>query len=192
MLKQLQAHPNCRLFRIDSSRSDDFTQWDLEPCPNARTIPAVEGFWLVEAIAVPESDSEKYYLDLSLVERFNDCVYILKGTDLKQMYTHELKKDVIPSLACEEFGVYDLYFSRTDSSVGRRVLEEGLKHATRKAASAQDLGYICRDEGLSRHRAFRPSLFSRSEKSSRTLEPASPQDLGATRTPSSSVSREQI
>jgi len=105
---------------------------------------------LVSAIHVGDLSGRRHYLDLSLPERMNDSTYVLDGNELQQIPTHEIEPDgaVIPALACEQFGEYTLYYSRPDPSVGMDVLRQGLKYAINKTTIAEDLGYICRDEGL--------------------------------------------
>ena len=53
MIAVLQAHPECKLFKVTDSHGKDCTQWKLHPEPEAKTIPKGEGLWLVEAIRIP-------------------------------------------------------------------------------------------------------------------------------------------
>ncbi len=54
---------------------------------------------------------------------------------------------MIPAVAIESFGVYELFYSHIDPEVGLTVLRTGLQAAESKAPIAEDLGYILRDEG---------------------------------------------
>jgi len=147
----LLRNPHCPLFVCTQAGSDEFRDWTFEPVSGARTIPRLgERFALVRAIHIGDQSARLYYMDLSLPERINDYTYALEGDDLKQIATNEIWPEgaVIPSLACEVFGEYTLYYSRPDPSVGMAVLRQGLMHAANKTTIAEDLGYICRDEGL--------------------------------------------
>jgi tetratricopeptide (TPR) repeat protein len=122
----------------------------FEPMTDARTIPRLgDQFVMVRAINLDDRSARTYYMDLSLPERINDYTYVLDGHELHQIptYTFEPEGVVIPAVACEVFGDYALYYSRPDPEVGIAVLREGLTHATNKTTIAEDLGYICRDEG---------------------------------------------
>ena len=56
-------------------------------------------------------------------------------------------KSIIPSIASECFGDYELYYSKENSQIGIDILKSGLTIATNKNVVAEDLGYILRDEG---------------------------------------------
>ena len=60
---------------------------------------------------------------------------------------YEQVKSIIPSIASECFGDYELYYSKENSQIGIDILKSGLTIATNKNVVAEDLGYILRDEG---------------------------------------------
>ena len=86
------------------------------------------------------------YMDISLPERINDYTYFVADEDIRQKYTHEVNGDVIPAIAIDCFGDYELFYSKIAPEVGIEVLRRGLGIGNRKACIAQDLGYIYSDE----------------------------------------------
>lgn len=147
----LLRHPSCSLFVCTQAGSNEYREWMFEPMSDARTIPRLgDRFVLVRALHLGDRSARVYYMDLSLPERINDYIYMLDGEQLQQIPTYRIEPEgaVIPALACEVFGEYTLYYSRPDPAVGIGVLLQGLMHATYKTTIAEDLGYICRDEGL--------------------------------------------
>jgi len=147
----LLRHPSCSLFVRSQALSEEYREWTFEPMSDARTIPRLgDQVVLVRALHLGNRSARAYYMDLSLPERINDYTYILDGEELQQIPTYRIEPEgaVIPALACEVFGEYTLYYSRPDPAVGIGVLRQGLTHATYKTTIAEDLGYICRDEGL--------------------------------------------
>ena len=66
---------------------------------------------------------------------------------MREVPIQEFEYDVVPALACEGYGNYELYYSSSNPQIGIEVLRKGIHSAIDKSAPAEDLGYICRDEG---------------------------------------------
>jgi tetratricopeptide (TPR) repeat protein len=141
--------PQTALFEVTDHEPEDWPHWPLNPLP-AATVPSTpeEGFYIVRALHVLDRGrTQGCYLDLSMPERISDFVYFREGSTVTRRAPHDLEGDVIPAVAIEGFGVYEQFYSRRDPEAGLAVLRRGLELAGQKAAIAEDLGYILRDEG---------------------------------------------
>jgi tetratricopeptide (TPR) repeat protein len=70
----------------------------------------------------------------------------LDNPKFNQSYELE-NKDIIPAVASDCFGLYELYYSKISPESGLKVLKDGLKLSKQKSVIAEDIGYILRDEG---------------------------------------------
>lgn len=86
------------------------------------------------------------YMDVNLPERISDYAFFVHGDSVRFGYHHEFPGQVIPAVAIDCFGVYELFYCRWAPEIGIKVLKQGLAIANRKRCIAQDLGYIFRDE----------------------------------------------
>lgn len=144
--KSLFGVESVSIYRADSS-DDDFLNWDLEPIQTP-TLRENDGFFLLKSLIIrTKGQHETCFIDLVMPERISDFIYLSDGKTIKQCYRHELKgAEVVPSVAVEGSGVYELFYSKIDPAAGINVLRAGLDLAVNKAAIAEDLGYIFRDE----------------------------------------------
>ena len=86
-------------------------------------------------------------MDISLPERINDYAYFIDGDELRYDYPRRIGGEIIPAIAIDGFGVYELFYSKNAPELGIEVLKRGLAASKRKHFIAEDLGYIFRDEG---------------------------------------------
>ncbi len=142
--KILTANTN-KVFEVTAD-SDDINDWILKPLSYEKSVPELDDtFLIVQAINPQDKTSNKYFLDFSLPEIINDHVYIVKDNRLVQKDSYEIE-GVIPNVAFEGFGNYELYYSKDNPQVGIDILKEGLKTAKNKTFIYATLGYIYRDE----------------------------------------------
>jgi tetratricopeptide (TPR) repeat protein len=134
------------IFRADSS-DDNFLNWDLEPIQTP-TLRESDGFFLLKGLIIRVQGKQEFcFIDLVMPERISDFVYLLDGKTVRRCYHHELAgAQIVPAIAVEGFGNYELFYSKIDPAVGINVLRAGLASAVNKTALAEDLGYILRDE----------------------------------------------
>ena len=140
--------PETAVFEVLPHDTDDYTQWQVTPL-SWKTLKdrGHDGFFIVKARHVPRPGCcKECFLDLCLPERISDFAYFQDGPLFCRRYTSETEGDVIPAVAIEAFGTYELFYTRHDPEVGLEILRKALPIATRKAPIAQDLGYILRDE----------------------------------------------
>jgi len=137
--------PDISIFEITSD-SEDIAEWTLEPMPD-EYLSDRGGFFLVRATHVrPDGTINSCWIDMTLPERISDHAYFIEGSSVQQRYLHEVDGEVICAVAIDEFGVYDLFYSRIAPELGIDVLRSALAVAPRKVCIAEDLGYILRDE----------------------------------------------
>lgn len=111
-----------------------------------------EDLYIVRAFHIrPGKRLSTAWLDVSLPERISDFVYFIRRAEVKVAREHAVTGEVIPAVAIDCFGLYELFYSKLKPEVGIRVLKKGLVSAAqeglRKRFIAGDLGYILRDEG---------------------------------------------
>jgi hypothetical protein len=105
------------------------------------------GFYIVAALqVVPERPVVDCFLDVSFPERINDYAYFIQGDRLIYGYTHRFPGEIIPAIAMDCFGNYEMFYARAAPEIGIDVLKRGLAQCSRKRFIAEDLGYILRDE----------------------------------------------
>lgn len=150
------AENKINIFRIDENEdfdSEEFLDWILHPI-EAKTLSAdaigndnLDGYFIIKAIWVKvNGDLEDCYINVVMPERISEEVYIKQSDEIIRKWKHEVG-EVVSAVAIEGFGVYELFYSRINPEIGLRVLRNGLKFANKKAAIAEDLAYILRDEG---------------------------------------------
>lgn len=110
-------------------------------------IPEEEGYFFVKAYEVTPSGLKDCYLEVITPERIAENVIKKdkKGqTVVESVYDQEFS--IIPAIASEVSGDYELYYAEEDPEAGLEILRKGLEKATNKNVVAEDLGYLLRDE----------------------------------------------
>ncbi|NPD43940.1 MULTISPECIES: hypothetical protein [unclassified Lentimicrobium] len=135
------------LFDIIEENSEDPREWILSP-KLEMIIPDEEAHCIVRAILIDSKHNENdCFMDVSLPERISDYVIFQTEGGLNYVQTYELEeKEVIPMIACEATGDYEMYYSQMKPSIGIEVLKRGLEISKTPSVIAEDLGYIYRDE----------------------------------------------
>jgi hypothetical protein len=142
----IETHPKVRILRVIDSDADQKSEWDVE-IADAPVLSQEEGFFILKAKNIlPDGTIRDCYIDVSMPERISDYVYQLQGASLDVRYHHEFEGEVVCAVPISSFGVYELFYSKTKPEVGIEVLQDGLRSSAEKAAIAEDLGYIFRDE----------------------------------------------
>ncbi len=140
------GHPTVRIFRVDNSESDQKSEWDVQPV-DAPVLSERDGFFIIKAKNIlPDGTIRDCYIDISLPERISDYAYYIRGGSLKARYHHEFEGEIICAVPISSFGGYELFYSKAQPDVGIEILKAGLNSSPQKAAIAEDLGYILRDE----------------------------------------------
>lgn len=151
----LFVNDKIKIFQVDENNdldSEEFLDWILQPI-EAETLSEedvegdnLDGYFILKAIWVKENDElENCYIAVSLPERISEEVFLRENDKIVRKWIHEVG-EIVPAVAIEEYGLYELFYSRINPEIGIKILREGLKTAKKKAPLADDLAYILRDE----------------------------------------------
>lgn len=168
LIQAIAKNPTVNAFRRVRRGSDNVRDWQFEPSPGDVVANADrDGFYVIAAMnIISERDVCRCYMDVSLPERINDYAYLIAGDELRYDQARKFEGEIIPAIAIDGFGVYDLFYSRIAPELGIGVLKRGLAASKRKHFIAEDLGYIFRDEGRYREAAEMFQLAADEEVSS--------------------------
>ena len=128
--------------------NDNILDWVIEPT-SLELLPEDENTYFVKAFQVSADETVDCYLSISTPERFAETVVKMNSNgNLVVENSCEQNQSVIPVVASDCFGNYDLYFAKENPQVGIDVLRNGLAKAKNKNVVAEDLGYLLRDENM--------------------------------------------
>ena len=146
LINTIQANPDCGIFEILNSDNDNPIEWEIKPT-TLQLIPNGEGHYLTKAYRIEKNGLYKSaYINVSTPERIIDFViYDLKKPSYSYAY-NSINIEVIPAVASDCFGSYEVYYSRNNPDLSIEVLKQGLEISKEKNVIAEDLGYILRDE----------------------------------------------
>ena len=146
-LKDIYKERNTNVFIVTEQDDDNELNWTIE-ATNFELIPEEENYYFVKAFEISENEKTDCYIGIMTPERIAEIV-IKQGSNgqTKVESIYDQVKSIIPSIASECFGDYELYYSKENSQIGIDILKSGLTLATNKNVVAEDLGYILRDEG---------------------------------------------
>ncbi|WP_276483477.1 tetratricopeptide repeat protein [Paraflavitalea pollutisoli] len=146
-IADLFTETDALVFVITQSDAADILDWDIEVVETA-LIPAEYGTYLVKGMQVFPSAALNCYLMLAIPERIVETVILNDGIGMPAVRPiYDIPFRVIPSVAAECYGNYELYYVKENPAPGIDVLRAGLDKAVDKSPVAEDLGYILRDEG---------------------------------------------
>ena len=146
-LKDIYKERNTNVFIVTEQDDDNELNWTIE-ATDFELIPEEENYYFVKAFEISENEKTDCYIGIMTPERIAEIV-IKQGSNgqTKVESIYDQVKSIIPSIASECFGDYELYYSKENSQIGIDILKSGLTIATNKNVVAEDLGYILRDEG---------------------------------------------
>ncbi|MBN1150461.1 hypothetical protein JXA84_04480 [candidate division WOR-3 bacterium] len=143
----VSKHTDIFLFKVVKNNSESPLDWEITAMTD-KLIPNAE----IQCIArVKMIDSHNNVSDclvnISLPERIIDYVIYKsdRGFEYKEIYSL-VDSEVIPAIASDAYGDYNIYYSKKNPGVGIDILKQGLKISENKTSAAEDLGYILRDE----------------------------------------------
>lgn len=145
----ITARPEVKFFRVLDSEAKHPRDWPLEPLQTDLLSDAeADGYHVMRALNIlPDGAICECYIDMNLPERISDYAFFLENGSIRFGYHHEFPGEILPAVALDCFGVYELFYSRKRPQLGIDILKQGLAIAKRKHYIAEDLGYIFRDEG---------------------------------------------
>lgn len=147
-IKEIFNYPDTNVFVVTNDEAENELNWTLEPT-DFQLIPEDERLYVVKALQVYSEKTVACYLIISTPERIADFVIKQnkKGKAIIEDYC-EQEPTVIPAVASEVYGNYELYYSKENPQIGIDILKEGLTKAKNKDYVAEDLGYILQDENM--------------------------------------------
>ncbi len=126
---------------------EDELNWLIEPT-DFELIPDEENYYFVKAFEVSADKNSDCYIGIMTPERIAETVIKreLSGQVIAASI-YDQEQTIIPEVASECFGDYELFYAKENPQIGIDVLKSGLIKATNINVVAEDLGYILRDEG---------------------------------------------
>lgn len=146
-LKDIFNDINTKVFVVTDQDDDNELNWIIEST-DFELLPEEENIYFVKAKQVFADTTTDCYIGVVTPERIAETVIKrnAKGeTNAESIYDQE--QTIIPAVASDCFGVYELYYAKENPQIGIDILKDGLTKATNKNVVAEDLGYILRDEG---------------------------------------------
>ena len=136
-----------KVFIVIEQDDDNELNWTVEPT-DYELIPEEENYYFVKAYEVSQNGKTDCYLGVMTPERIAEVVIKQNSngqTEIESIYDQE--KSIIPAIASDCFGDYELFYSKENPQLGIDILKSAITKATNKNVVAEDLGYILRDEG---------------------------------------------
>ncbi len=144
-LKDIFTDQNTLVFIVTDQSDDNELNWSIEPT-NFELIPEEENIYFVKALQVSSNATKGCYLGIMMPERIAESVIKNANGHIISESIFEQNQTIIPAVASEGFGDYELYYAKENPQTGIDILRAGLEKATNKNVAAEDLGYILRDE----------------------------------------------
>ena len=145
-IKNIFQEPDTKIFLVINQDDENELNWIIEPT-QYEIIPDDDNTFIVKAFLIENNNVTDCFICITLPERIAEIV-ILKDSEnnTKIEYLYKLESSVIPQVAAECYGNYELYYAKENEEIGINVLKNGLKIAKNISTVAEDLGYILRDE----------------------------------------------
>ena len=145
-LRDIYKDKLTKIFRVVNHNFESELDFDIEPT-EYEIIPDTGGCFIIKALEVRKGKITECFMDINTPERISDFVIrkaLFGNIKINEYYNYE--GIVIPAIASNCFGVYELYYSKENPQIGIDILQNGIDKAINKAIVSEDLGYILRDE----------------------------------------------
>jgi len=145
-LREIFDNKIASIFMVIDGSADDELDWTIEPTDH-ELIPDDENLYITKAKQVSADDTLDCYMEIVTPERIAGTV--IKKDSKGQVVSENIydqKQSMIPAVASECYGDYNLFYSKENPEIGIDILKNGLHKAKNKNIVSQDLGYILRDE----------------------------------------------
>lgn len=146
-LRDIYKDRNTNVFIVIEQDDDNELNWTVKPT-DFELIPEEENYYIVKAYEVSQNGKTDCYIGVMTPERIAEVVIKQNSTGQTEIESiYDQKKSIIPAIASDCFGDYELFYAKENPQIGIDILKSGLTKATNKNVVAEDLGYILRDEG---------------------------------------------
>lgn len=145
-LKDIFTDNKTKVFVVTNQDEEGELNWTIEPT-DFDLLPEEENIYYVKAYQVSADSTYDCYLGIMTPERISETVVKREpsGQIVAESIYDQVQK-IIPAVASDCFGDYELFYAKENPQIGIDVLKDGLTKATNKNIVAEDLGYILRDE----------------------------------------------
>jgi tetratricopeptide (TPR) repeat protein len=145
-VKDIFADSKVKIFVVTNQSDENELNWEIEPT-DFELLPDDENTYFVKAFQVMSDNTTDCFLGIITPERIAETV-IRKTANGKTVAEsiYDMESPVIPAVASNCFGDYELYYAQENPQTGIDVLRNGLDKAKNKNVVAEDLGYILSDE----------------------------------------------
>ena len=145
-LKDIFSDKKTKIFLVTNDDKDNELDWPIEPT-DFELIPDEEETFFVKAKQVYKDKTVDCFLSIVTPERIADFVIKLDKNNkaIVESFSDQ-ENSIIPVVASDCFGDYELYYSKENPQFGIDILKDGLTKSTTQNVIAEDLGYILRDE----------------------------------------------
>lgn len=145
-VKDIYRNNKTKIFVVTNQDDENELNWTIEPT-DFELLPEEENIYYVKALQVSADTTIDCYLGIMTPERIAETVVKRKPSgQIVAESIYDQEQTIIPAVASDCFGDYDLFYSKENPQIGIDVLKDGLAKATNKNIVAEDLGYILRDE----------------------------------------------
>jgi tetratricopeptide (TPR) repeat protein len=146
-LKDIFTDTKTKVFVVINHDYENELNSEVE-ATNFELLPDDDNYYYIKALQISASNTTDCYIDMVTPERIAEVVVKRKtnGQTIAESI-YEQKHKVIPAIASDCFGDYELYYAKENPQIGIDILKNGLTKGTNINVIAEDLGYILRDEG---------------------------------------------
>jgi tetratricopeptide (TPR) repeat protein len=145
-LKDIFSDNNTRVFVVTNQEDENELNWTIEPT-DFDLLPEEENIYYVKALQVFTNKTSDCYIGIMTPERIAETV--IKKERSGQVVAESIydqEENIIPSVASDCFGTYELYYAKESPQIGIDILKSALIKAKNINIVAEDLGFILRDE----------------------------------------------
>ncbi len=145
-LKDIFSDVNTKVFVVSNQEDENELNWTIE-ATDFELLPEEENIYYVKALQVSVNSSSACYIGIMTPERIPRSVVKMEPNgQIVAVSIYDQEQTVIPAVASDCFGDYELFYAKENPQVGIDILRDGLTKAINKNIVAEDLGYILRDE----------------------------------------------
>jgi tetratricopeptide (TPR) repeat protein len=145
-LKDIFSDIKTKVFVVTDQNDENELNWTIEPT-NFHLIPEEENYYFVKAKQVSTNKTTDCFIGIMTPERIAEIIIkrnIIRQTKVESIY--DQKQTIIPAVASECYGNYELFYAKENPQIGIDILKDGITKSTNKNVVSEDLGYILRDE----------------------------------------------
>jgi tetratricopeptide (TPR) repeat protein len=145
-LKDIFSDIKTKVFVVSNQDDENELNWTIEPT-DFDLLPEEENIYFVKALQVSIDNISDCYINILTPERIAETVVKREPSGkVVAESIYDQVQTIIPAVASDCFGDYELFYAKENPQIGIDVLKDGLTKAINKNIVAEDLGYILRDE----------------------------------------------